>query len=134
MKKIYQTIVDKENGNCMQAAIASLLDKELDEVPHFLENLKKRDKGEDVKDHESHTILYLYKEGYDCNVASGYTGRDRNNKEYTLAELAKIDGGLNGYFYASVPSQTFKEGTHAVIVDHNLKVIHDPNPNQLSLN
>ena len=37
MKKVYQTIIDKGNGNCWQAAIASLLELELEEVPHFLE-------------------------------------------------------------------------------------------------
>ena len=36
MKKVYQTIVDKGLGNCMQAVIASLLDLELIEVPNFI--------------------------------------------------------------------------------------------------
>ena len=36
MKKVFQTIVDPGNGNCMQAAVASLLELEIEEVPHFL--------------------------------------------------------------------------------------------------
>lgn len=39
----------------------------------------------------------------------------------------------NGYFYATVPSQTFPDVSHAVIIDTELKVVHDPNPNQLAL-
>jgi hypothetical protein len=35
MIKVYQTIVDKHHGNCMQAAIASLLELSLEEVPNF---------------------------------------------------------------------------------------------------
>lgn len=40
MKIIDQTIFagDPRVGNCLQAAIASLLNKELEEVPHFLLN------------------------------------------------------------------------------------------------
>ena len=36
MKKNFQTVVNKGNGNCMQAAIASLLDLELEDVPNFI--------------------------------------------------------------------------------------------------
>ena len=34
-----------------------------------------------------------------------------------VIKCLKYDGGINGYFYASVPSQTFENGTHAVVVD-----------------
>ena len=37
MTKAYQTIIDKSHGNCMQAAVASLFDKKLEEVPNFIE-------------------------------------------------------------------------------------------------
>lgn len=31
-----QTVVDKERGNCLQAAVASFLGLPLDDVPHFV--------------------------------------------------------------------------------------------------
>lgn len=37
MKKVFQTIVDKDHGNCMQAVVASLFELELDDVPNFIE-------------------------------------------------------------------------------------------------
>lgn len=37
MIKVYQTIIDKGHGNCVQAAIASLFELRLEKVPHFLE-------------------------------------------------------------------------------------------------
>ena len=37
MIRVYQTIVDREHGNCMQAAIASLFNKSFNEVPNFKE-------------------------------------------------------------------------------------------------
>lgn len=38
MKPVDQVIVDKGVGDCMRAAIASLLELPLDAVPHFLIN------------------------------------------------------------------------------------------------
>lgn len=132
MKKVYQTIVDSNNGNCMQAVIASLLEKELDEVPHFLENYYKRENGGDVEDHEIHDIIYLWKHGYRHLIC--FTKHSLRGSKLTMTEVAKLDGGMDGYFYACVPSQTFKDITHAVIVNTNLEVVHDPNPNQLAFN
>lgn len=45
----------------------------------------------------------------------------------------KIDGGIDGYYYGVVESRTYKDVLHAVVVDSKLKVVHDPNPNQLCL-
>ena len=36
MKPIYQTIFGGEEGNCTQAAIASILEIPLEDVPHFI--------------------------------------------------------------------------------------------------
>jgi hypothetical protein len=36
MKKVYQTIIDVGKGNCMQAALASLFELGINEVPDFL--------------------------------------------------------------------------------------------------
>ena len=59
-----------------------------------------------------------------------------NKDKYDTDELIKIahfDKGVNGYFYAGVHSQTFKDVSHAVIVDMDLNIVHDPNPNQKAL-
>ena len=119
MTKVFQTVVDKGKGNCMQATVASLFNKELSEVPNFIEF------GEGWW---SEKVKFFKKQGYsiDCFYRTDWTV-----KFYT--DALKHDGGVNGLFYAVVPSQTFKEVTHAVIVDSDLKVVHDPNPNQKCL-
>jgi hypothetical protein len=119
MKKIFQTIIDKDHGNCMQAAIASLLDLELNEVPNFIEF---------KNDFNNTTIGWLSKKGY----SPTYIHKYRHDEEM-LKRIALFDGGVNKYFYAIVPSQTYKDTSHAVVVDINLNVVHDPNPNQLAL-
>lgn len=125
MKKVFQTIVDKGNGNCQQATIATLFGKELADIPHFLENMDNPAK----KDFERHSIIWMWENGYPN--ASYIT----TNTIDDLRKVTKYDGGINGYFIATVLSQTYKDGTtHSVIVDMDLKVVHDPNPNQLAMN
>lgn len=124
MKKVFQTIVDKGKGNCMQAVVASLFEYSLDEIPNFIE-------FDGVKDTSSQfeLIKFLRSKGYDyC-----YINRKTEDTTEFLKEIAKFDGGINGYFYASVPSQTFEGVSHAVIIDSNLNVVHDPNSNQLAM-
>lgn len=120
MKKIYQTIIDKGHGNCMQAAVASLLELELDEVPNFIE----------LEDGGFQLMKLFFKMGYDCS----YINKKESDTTEYMKKIAKFDGGVNGYFYASVPSQTFENVSHAVIIDTDLNIVHDPNPNQRALN
>jgi len=121
MIKVYQTIVDKGKGNCAQAAIASLLELDLMDVPNFIMH--------ENRGYEYTIFGFLRSRGYDVT----YIDKGKNSTEF-LKKVAKFDNGLNGYFYASVNSQTFEDTTHAVIVDSDLNIVHDPNPNQLALN
>ena len=119
MIKVYQTIVGKKRGNCMQATVASLLELPLDDVPHFL--LKKN-----LGTFGMHK--FFWKLGFEpC-----YINRGKFDTEF-MRKIAVFDGGVNGYFYGVVKSQTFENVWHAVIVDENLNIVHDPNPNQKAL-
>lgn len=125
MKKVYQSIVCKERGDCCRAVMASLFDKELHEVPEFKPD---HNQGLEISNFlEEHGYEYGY-----YNKRDGQTTQDGAPLP-TLLEVAKYDGGINGYFYASVKSQTFDGVTHAVVVDIDLNIVHDPNPNQLAM-
>ena len=123
MKKVYQKIIDKDHGDCMQAVVASLFDLRLEAVPRFI----------DIGSGWFIIMMKFFKDrGYDiCTI-------DKHQHQYKgsdfLKKVAYFDGGIDGYFYASVKSKLFEGGGHAVIVDKDLKVIHDPNPNGLYLN
>ena len=119
MKKVYQTTVDKDHGNCMQAVVASLFDLELNEVPNFIEINKWFFEME--KFFESHGYTDI------CNIYKGRHGLEE------LKKIAKFDKGVNGYFYATVNSKFFEGVTHAVVVDIDLNIVHDPNPNDVYL-
>lgn len=115
MKKVYQSRIEKKHGTCMQAAIASLFEIFIEDVPNFIE----------LGDEWFYNLKKFYKDrGYKhcCFNPNG-------NIDLTK-QVLKIDEGVNGYWFASVPSINLGEGvTHAVIIDENMNVVHDPNPN-----
>lgn len=119
MKKVYQSIVSDVDGDCARAVIASLFDLELHEAPPLAPD------GQQALN----MLKFFESRGYHPSVYNRRPDQDIP----TLEEVAQYDKGVNGYFFAGVPSQTF-DCVHAVVVDKNLNIVHDPNPNQLCLN
>jgi len=118
MTEVFQRRVDQGNGDCAQAALASLLDMSYDDVPDFVSN--------HVNVNMNVAIMRWLE---DMGHTPCYMSRSRGDKVNRLIKIATFDGGISGYFYASVPSQTFEGVSHAVIVDAKLNIVHDPNPN-----
>ena len=115
MKKVYQSRIDKNHGTCMQAAIASLFEMFIEDVPNFVEL------GEEWFD----IYVKFYEDnGYLLNIFNPQGRID------IAKQALEVDKGINGYWYASVESINLgKDVWHAVIIDKDLNVIHDPNPN-----
>lgn len=118
MIKVFQTIVDKGRGNCLQASVASLFEKKLEEVPHFIEN---------------DDWYGLMRQFYIDNGYPGVMYLDVNGDIESAKNALEHDGGVGGYWDATVKSQTFENVYHAIVIDKDLNVIHDPNPNQKCL-
>ena len=113
MTFIDQVIIDKGIGDCQRAAVASILGLEsIEQVPHFI----------------------LYKEGMWFVVYKSFMrifGHEWEGVSNNPEDLKK-ENSINGLFLASVTSKTFGLPTkHAVVIDMNGKVVHDPNPNKL---
>lgn len=110
MKPVDQTIVCKDRGDCMRATIASLFDLEIEQVPHFI----------------------LFGANYFDLVWSffRFLGYDYMGCGYIHTGPPKEEDSVNGYFYGVVNSKTFPDVTHAVVIDINGIVVHDPNPNK----
>lgn len=121
MTPIYQTVVCSERGNCMQAVVASLFDLELEQVPHF--------RLYDIGPNRGRFSWFYVFVGFFRSV--GYEFRTYS-RGYKRCKLRKRDS-IGGYFYASVQSKTFKNTSHAVIIDLKGVVVHDPNPNRARL-
>lgn len=128
MIPIYQTVVDKNKGNCMQAAMASLFEIPLEKVPNFIEH-----------EHWFHPFYDLIRE-----QGAEYDGCLYNGPEVLKEfkpEQIKDQPGINGFFYASVYSPKYFDPsldraaltTHAVIIDKDFNIVHDPNPSNKGL-
>jgi predicted RND superfamily exporter protein len=123
MKPVYQTVVDKGLGNCMQAAIASMFELELDDVPNFVlwaDNLEWYHKYTN----------FMQAKGFDVETISCNTNFVTKETIYEDLKRAKC---INEAIYCSVKSSIFEGGSHAVLINNRGIVIHDPNPNKFFL-
>lgn len=133
MKPIYQTIFDNTKGNCYAATMASLLEKQLQEVPNFVE----------VEDHHQAVCDFLKPFGYEYMqylINGNIRNEDKSSYEFFTNKLP-IYGSINGYYDAVVYSPryfnldehksnpNYESTCHAVIIDRDFNIVHDPNPN-----
>ena len=109
MDRIRQSIVGNERGDCMRAVIASMMEIEIEQVPHFL-----------LFGNKWFSCMYSFLRfmGYDVT----YEHYDFDNP-FTRRHL------INGCIFAIVKSKSFKKTNHAVLINSVGRVIHDPNPN-----
>lgn len=113
MTPVFQTNTTKGQGNCMQAAFATLFDLDLDQVPNFIK----------YSENQWFKVFRYFVE------SMGYPYNGCRQSDYL-----KEGPNVNGYVKATVPSRTHGgEVTHSVIIDTNGLVVHDPNPNKLWL-
>lgn len=117
MTPVNQTIIDPQRGDCHRAAIASLLDLEIEQVPHL------RLFSNDIWHHVMKGFLW------GCGYEWHGTGYPHTHLGKGVAHYPTVDG----YVIATVQSKEFTETpgiTHAVIMDVNGLVVHDPQPNK----
>jgi hypothetical protein len=114
MKKVYQTKFGgygdpiNERGNCWQAAVASILELTLDEVP-------------DINDFQDGEWFEKFREwlnqfGLDIRGLSHESEGNQTNNE------------SRGYYLLECESTTLYQGEHHIVVARNGEVVHDPNP------
>lgn len=135
MKPVFQNKFGINNGNCMQAVVASLLELELEAVPEF------RGKGNEYTWWEEY-VDYMESRGYEY-VKIAFNPRNLGGYgEDQLKEIieGKHEGIKGDFFFASVYSPTlfdriqfvynekYSKPTHAVVVDKELNIVHDPHP------
>ena len=99
----------------MQAVLASLFEKELDETINVIDYL---DDGWAIPFFD-----WVESFGFD------YVGvmAPAETVEQSKKDLSSLYA-VGGFFYASVPSKNYKGISHAVIIDRNGLVVHDPHP------
>ncbi len=122
MKKVFQTITGSE-GNCIQAGLASLTGIPLEECFHAFDHPDDDMWG--IK-----LVNWLDSKGYSYS-ATLYNAI--NKEDVCTLENIKIMEGINGFFLAGVysPSERLNDdgslSEHAVIINKNFEIVHDPN-------
>lgn len=109
MTPVNQTIVSSVNGNCFQAALATIFDINLNDALNII----------DCPQESWHLNLIDWCE----SIGWSWNG-------CAQAESMSVNGGVNGYYIASVPSKNFESSSHAVVVDSDCNVVHDPDPSK----
>lgn len=123
MIPVYQTIFDLKSGNCQSATIASLLHKDIKDVPIFVEH----------EDWFGKLCEYMESQGYVYHSYMVNGNRKDSdvkidNYEWFKEELPDY-GHFDGFYDATVTSVNHPNAGHAVICDKNFNIVHDPNPN-----
>jgi hypothetical protein len=115
MKPVNQSIFhDPSNnsfGDCYRACIASILELNIEDVPHFMLEHDWRKRIRNI-------LLFLKKYNYTLYSVDGLT-------DYTLE-------GENEYFIVSGNSPRNKNNKHAV-VGYKGKIVHDPHPDKTNI-
>lgn len=116
MKPIDQTkLLERDGvGDCCRAAVASLLETPLEEVPEF-EHITS---GQHMA-----VVSFVESLGYEYHGCLKFDG---TNKE----ALKRQGPGIGGHFYAAGQSPRRQEIHHAVVIDQEGNIAHDPHPSR----
>jgi hypothetical protein len=116
MKPVDQTIVSEKDGDCTRASLASILELPIDAVPNFMRF------GQGWFRIFSHFLMSL---DYEF-LGTGWV----KSKDRPCGHILSRSPNIKGYVIASVPSKSFPNSGHSVVVNLKGLVVHDPNPNK----
>ena len=129
MKKVFQQNTTPDHGDCMRAVVASLFEDDIKNVPNFIE----------IKDWWQEFLNYTSNKGYLFKGLRYNLIKFNTTPEDLSLETIKSSEGINGFFFATVFSPKYnQEGEfngvlHAVVIDKDFNIVHDPNPNYKGL-
>ena len=114
MKQVYQTIFEAGKGNALQACIASIFDKSLEETPNFLSFKSYADAIADfVQVHKGLTFIKF-------NLPHGALDFDVKHQPLVLAA-------------GKSPRGNHKHVVVGKIVGRKIELVHDPYPDGMGL-
>lgn len=139
MIKVYQKIVERHTGDCMCAVIASLFETKLKEVPNFKEF------GDSwfqpfwdflrINQYTYDGCIYNRKYSALCTPTHEcFNTPNYDDKVILTPTKLHEEKGVGGYFFASVFSPKYFNlhsgftATHAVVINRDYNIVHDPNP------
>ena len=124
MKKVFQQNTTLGHGDCMRAVVASLFEDDIENVPNFIE----------LEDCWLEFLNYTSNKGYVFRGIRYNLIKFNTTPEDLSLETIKSSEGINGFFFATVfspkhnPNGDLDGILHAVVIDKDFNIVHDPNP------
>lgn len=103
MKPVHQTIFKPPHGNCLQAAVASLMELELDDVPNFME------RGDDWEKCFERFAL-------------------ERGLQVVMFDVGEIRGVWSPVGYHLITGKSPRGDYHHEVVGYRGEPVHDPHP------
>lgn len=134
MRKIYQKVIDSRSGDCLRAAVCSLIGISDRRVPNFI-TVTERDclkKFLGSKGYSYDYMILLNPNVHNIYNPTGCCEGKCVQEPSLLLGAIKNHEGVDGLFVATVFSPRYFDyqgfAEHAVVIDKNFNVVHDPNP------
>lgn len=138
MKRVYQRVIDPNNGDCMKCSVATLLQLNYEDVPdlcnaawHKTLKMFMREHGYDY----DYDVIWNPNVGYLENPTAWCFMKDPERDPVDFFPNLKQEYGVNGLFLATVyspkytnPNEHPMSHLHAVLCDIDFNIIHDPQP------
>ena len=131
MTPVFQTIINSCTGDCLRAAMASILDMRIEDVPNFAE-----EEGHKSTEASELTPCQRWLESIGLQELEFFLHDvSRNTYDHFCSIACMLANSGPVYALASLPSQSFSDCSHAVVIKINgykkepwVEVAHDPNP------
>lgn len=105
MTPVMQTVFGQRSGNCMQAAVASLLDLPLETVPHFFDQV-------DVED-----------------VHAARIGWEKFAEFFaSFGTVMSMHRGEGAFAFPHIATGVSPRGIHHAVICDGFQLLHDPHP------
>lgn len=114
MKKVYQTDLSPTTGNCFQACVASILELNLESIPHFMDEYTEENK---------HGWWHNFNEWLQSNL--NMVSINENLTDEHRETWLKFLKDINCYTLAGIECDN---GLHHAVVLKGDKIVHNPWP------
>lgn len=147
MKLVHQKIIDSTRGDCMQCSLCSLLDLEYHQITDLFKNgplgfWYELENSLGTLGYKVKQTLYnpMINELYNpTNYCFTERPEDEYSEDLLLDNLHSYEGINKLYIGVVLSPGYFKwyddlwTATHAVVINEDCNIVHDPNPNYMEL-
>ncbi len=119
MKLVDQRLIHPKRGDCMRCTLATILDLDYEKVPDLA--------GIDTDGGPWFAVMWKFLSDNGFEFVGTYSNA---NGPLDFEDLRSRCPGVNGLYMGFGPSPRFEGVTHAVVIDGQGQIVHDPHPSR----